>query len=102
MKDDDSKKDDEIDENLWVQTGGKLYVKKEKPEKLILEGVWNFQFSEDEKEFIEIIVNYIDTGGIAAAAGIPSCCFGRLNKNSVHELHHYLGKVLQRMNQVKT
>lgn len=97
----DSKADDVIDENLWIQTGGKLYVKAEKSDKLTCEGVWNFQFSEEETEFIEIVVSYLDKGGIAAAAGIPTCCFGRLNKNSVQELDHYLGKVLQKMNQPK-
>lgn len=95
----DTKEDDVIDENLWIQTGGKLYVEQEKTKKLICEGAWSFQFSDEDTESIEIAINYLDKGGIAAAAGIPTFCFGRLNKNSVQELHHYLGKVLQKMNQ---
>jgi len=88
------------DNNLIRQTCGKLYTTDDKGE-LQLSGNWCFQFSGENSESMDVVVNLSGDSSMAAAMGAPMTSTGELNKDAVLELKNWLTDILQKMNEKK-
>ena len=88
------------DSNLIRQTCGKLYTTDDKGE-LVQSGNWCFQFSGENSDVIDVVVNLSGDSAMAAAMGAPMQSMGELNKDAVLELKNWLTDILQKMNEKK-
>jgi len=86
------------DQNLIRQTCGKLYTSDDKGE-LVQSGNWCFQFSGENSEQMNVVVNLSGNSAMAAAMGTPMTSMGELDKDSVQELKDWLSDILQKMNE---
>lgn len=88
------------DQNLIRQTCGKLYTSDDKGE-LVQSGNWCFQFSGENTEIMDVVVNLSGNSAMAAAMGAPMSSMGELDKDAVQELKNWLSDILQKMNEKK-